>query len=144
MRPSRSIEPFVTDFLRHLEVERRMSPNTLEAYRRDLDRLAAFLVARERAAADVDRADLDAFVRESMAEGRSPASTARLVACTRSFFKFLRMAGRLSHNPADESLNTKFCAPGGPIIELISYGVRAPGRTLRDGERAEPMAATTT
>jgi integrase/recombinase XerD len=92
VRASRSIQPFVTDFLRHLEVERRVSPHTLEAYRRDLERLAAFLASRER----------DAFVRASMAEGRSPASTARLVACTRSFFKFLRLAGRLSHNPADD------------------------------------------
>jgi integrase/recombinase XerD len=102
VRASRSIQPFVTDFLRHLEVERRVSPHTLEAYRRDLERLAAFLASRERAAADGGRGDLDAFVRASMAEGRSPASTARLVACTRSFFKFLRLAGRLSHNPADD------------------------------------------
>jgi len=102
VRVSRSIEPFVVDFLRHLEVERRVSPNTLEAYRRDLDRLAAFLAPRERALAEIDRGDLDAFVRASMAEGRSPASTARLVASTRSFFKFLLLAGRLSHNPADD------------------------------------------
>lgn len=33
----------------------------------------------------------------------------------------------LSYNPADRSLNTKFRARGGPIIELIQYGVHAPG-----------------
>jgi hypothetical protein len=28
----------------------------------------------------------------------------------------------ISFNPSDESVNVKFRAPGGPIIELVSYG----------------------
>ena len=92
----------VVAFLRHLEVERRMAVNTLEAYRRDLARLAAFCDDRGRAIETLSRADLEDFVRESMAGGLSPTSTARLVACVRSFFKFARLSGRIDRNPADD------------------------------------------
>jgi integrase/recombinase XerD len=102
VRDARSVVAAIDDFLRHLEVERRMSPHTLLAYRRDLDRLARFAAGVKRSLPELDRGDLEAFVRESMAEGRSAASTARLVASTRSFFEFLRLAGRLDHNPADD------------------------------------------
>jgi integrase/recombinase XerD len=96
------LAPLVADFLRHLEVERRVSPHTLAAYGRDLARLTAFAAAAGRGAADLGRGDLEAFVRASMIEGRSAASTARLAAATRSFFRFLHVAGRLSANPADD------------------------------------------
>lgn len=45
-------------------------------------------------------------------------------------------AGGLSYNPGDQSLNTKFRAGGGPIIELIQYGARAP----RSGQRSRLRA----
>ncbi|MEO5902628.1 MAG: site-specific integrase, partial [Gemmatimonadaceae bacterium] len=35
--------PEVEDFLLHMEKERDVSPNTLEAYRRDLDELLEYL-----------------------------------------------------------------------------------------------------
>src|SRR5690349_21216882 len=70
----------VSAYLRHLEVERRVSGHTLEAYRRDLGRLAAFAGARNRSLEQLTRADLDALVRDMMTSGLSATSTARLVA----------------------------------------------------------------
>ena len=79
-----------------------MASNTLEAYRRDLLRLAAFATRDGRDVADLDRHDLEAAVRESMAEGRSAASTARFVAGVRGFYRFLRIGGRIGRNPAED------------------------------------------
>jgi len=92
----------VEAYLRHLEVERRMALNTLEAYRRDLARLSAFAVERARPVTALTRPDLEECIRESMAAGRSPASTARLVAAVRGFYRFLRVTGTMGHNPADD------------------------------------------
>ena len=41
-------------------------------------------------------------MRDLMAEGRSPRSVARAVACYRGFFRFLVIDGRLTANPADD------------------------------------------
>jgi integrase/recombinase XerD len=92
----------VAAYLRHLEVERRVAPNTLEAYGRDLGRLAAFAAAHGRTVPALTRADLEAFVRDAMTSGLSATSTARLVAATRGFFRYLRLVGDSARNPADD------------------------------------------
>ena len=148
MRASRPIAPLVADYLRHLEIERRVSPHTLAAYSSDLARLATFLTARATPPAEISRGDLEAFVRESMAEGRSSASTARLVASTRSFFKFLRLAGRLSHNPAEDLQSPRgFTAlPRVLTFEQVDALLAAPDVTtplgMRDRALIEVLYAT--
>jgi integrase/recombinase XerD len=92
----------VTAYLRHLEVERHVATNTLEAYRRDLTRLQRFAAGRDRRVETLARHDLEEFVRDAMTTGLSPTSTARLVATTRGFYKFLRLDGRVEQNPADD------------------------------------------
>jgi site-specific recombinase XerC len=39
-----------------------------------------------------------------MADGRSPRSVARAIACYRGFYRFLVVNGRLTTSPADEQL----------------------------------------
>jgi integrase/recombinase XerD len=92
----------VAAYLRHLEVERRVSGHTLEAYRRDLGRLAAFAGASHRPLEEMTRGDLDALVRDVMTSGLSSTSTARLVAAVRGFYRFLRVSGGIGENPADD------------------------------------------
>jgi integrase/recombinase XerD len=92
----------VASYLRHLEVERRMAQNTLEAYRRDLEQLVAFAAAADRDVRACTRADLEEFVRQMMSSGFAPSSTARLVAAVRGFYRFLRVTGAISQNPADD------------------------------------------
>jgi len=89
-------------YLRHLEVERRMAENTVQAYARDLGRLSNWARAKGHDVEALERAHLEAFVRDTMADGLSPASTARLVAALRGFYRFLRMTGRIAVNPADD------------------------------------------
>jgi integrase/recombinase XerD len=92
----------VVAYLRHLEVERRVSPHTLAAYGRDLARLAGFAAAHQQSVARLSRQDLEAFVRDAMTSGLGATSTARLVAATRGFFRFLRLVGTIEKNPADD------------------------------------------
>ena len=93
--------PLVDAYLTHLAVERRLAANSIEGYARDLDQLAGVRRRRRReTCAALDRADLEAFVRAQMTEGRSPRSVARSVAGVRGFYKYLVVDGRLTSSPA--------------------------------------------
>jgi integrase/recombinase XerD len=89
-------------YLAHLTVERRLAPNSVAGYERDLRLLAAFAARRGRRLDALTRQDLEGFVRVLMSEGRSPRSVARAVACCRGFYRFLALEGRLQTSPADD------------------------------------------
>jgi integrase/recombinase XerD len=92
----------IDGYLIYLRDVRRMAPNTVAGYARDLASLAAFAAARERDVAALDRRDLEAFVRSLMASGLSPRSIARTVACVRGFYRFLTIEAKQDTSPADD------------------------------------------
>jgi len=94
------VSALVDAYLSHLAVERRLSPNTVESYGRDLSQLSAAAAALGRAVESLDRRALEEVVRQLMGEGRSPRSVARAVACFRGFYRFLVVAGHRQDNPA--------------------------------------------
>lgn len=89
-------------YLRHLEVERRLSRHTLSAYGRDLERLRVFAAGEGLDVTALKLRSLEALVRDAMAGGLSPTSTARLVASVRGLYRHLRRRGDISENPAEE------------------------------------------
>ena len=70
----------VDAYLDHLRVERRLSPNTLESYARDLVHLGRFAAGRGTPLASLDRRALEAFVRDLMSSGSPVVGSA---SCTR-------------------------------------------------------------
>jgi integrase/recombinase XerD len=99
--PAFGIE-MIDTYLGYLRDVRRMSPNTLESYARDLAQLAAFAEERGIDLEAIDRRELEAFVRSQMAAGQAPRSVARMVACVRGFYKFVTIEKKLPHNPAED------------------------------------------
>jgi integrase/recombinase XerD len=92
----------IDGYLTYLRDVRRVSPNTLESYARDLAQLGAYAEQRGRAVDALDRRDLDAFVRSLMGSGLAPRSVARAVACVRGFYRFVAAEQKLASNPADD------------------------------------------
>jgi integrase/recombinase XerD len=80
----------VDAFLEMLAVERNASANTLDAYRRDMTDLAAFLNKRRLGAHEATTADLQAFLARLVAEGFAATSTARKLSAIRQFHRFLQ------------------------------------------------------
>ncbi len=89
-------------YMNHLRVERRAADHTLTSYSHDLVLLDRFAAGREQEVAALDRSDLEEFVRQLMASGRSPRSVARAVACVRGFYRFLVLDRRLARDPAED------------------------------------------
>ena len=96
-------EALALDFLAHLEFERGLSRNTLDAYRTDLLQFGAFLAGRGRSATDADRGDVADFLAD-LATGNgqppcSPATVNRKAACLRSFYRHLRREELVAEDP---------------------------------------------
>ena len=94
------VSALVDAYLSHLAVERRLSPNTVESYGRDLSQLSAVAAGLSHTVESLDRRAIEEAVRQLMAEGRSPRSVARAVACYRGFYRFLVVSGHRQDNPA--------------------------------------------
>src|SRR5687768_8495622 len=92
----------IDEYIAYLRDVRRMSPNTIESYARDLSHLGEFAEKSGRPLEALDRTDLERFVRSLMTSGLSPRSVARSVACVRGFYKFVAVERKLAQNPADD------------------------------------------
>ncbi|WP_140909854.1 tyrosine recombinase XerC [Cognatiluteimonas lumbrici] len=90
----------VQQYLDHLAVERQLSPNTLDGYRRDLDALSAFADGRGQEPEALGSEDIRAFVADGHRRGLSPKSLQRRLSAVRSFYRWLLRHGRVKANPA--------------------------------------------
>lgn len=91
----------VDAFLGYLAVERQLSANTIDAYRRDLARLTAYAI--EAPLADwrsLHPEQLRALVAREHRRGLGGKSLARWLAAARSFCRWLLRNGRIDANPA--------------------------------------------
>jgi len=135
----------ITRFLDHLWVERGLSRNTIDAYRRDLIRYAAYL--RERQIEDAVSADpsiVSGFVAHLSAgeyrDGRRyrASSVARTLAAVRSFHRFLQREGEAPADPAREVVRPK--VPRGlpralsvdEVARILSVPAAGDAAALRD------------
>ncbi len=76
-------------FLNHCLVERGLSKNTVNAYRRDLTGFVEFLLKSKVDIEDVDAESVSKFVSELRVRGLSESSIARQVVAIRSWYAFM-------------------------------------------------------
>ncbi len=138
----------VETYLSHLQTVRRLAPNTLAGYRRDLLALAAFAARRQRLLSQLGRSDLEAFVRDWRAGGRAPRSVARAVASLRGFYRFLAAEGVIPADPAGD-VRPPRAWPALPrylsleeVDRLLAQPDPATPRWLRDRALLEVLYAT--
>ena len=131
-------------FRTFLADERRASPNTLDAYLRDLARFCAFLTVHLGAEPDLAAfsalrtADFRAFLAERTREGLSHASLAREMSSLRTLFKWLERRG-LAANPALSALRSPRVPQGLP--RPLSEADAADFLRAARAEDAEPWIA---
>jgi len=88
-------------FLRHLEAERNASPLTCKSYREDLLQLAGFLQSAGcDSPAEAKSGLLRRYAAALHASGYAASTTARKLACMRSFYRFGQREGWVEGNPA--------------------------------------------
>ena len=99
--PAAPLPPEAEAFLAHLAQQRRLSPHTVAAYRRDLAKLVGLLRAPAFAPdALPDAADIRRAAARLHGAGQAPASIARALSAWRSFFRWRAEQGLGDVNPA--------------------------------------------
>ena len=88
----------IGEYLEYLELEKGLSQNTLDAYRRDLEKFSDESGVEE--INSVDRLIINSYVRALREKRYAPTSIIRKVASLRGFFKWATSVGILEKNPA--------------------------------------------
>ena len=93
------MNPLVKEYSDYLRIEKRQSPNTIEAYCRDLSRFARFFSDKD--LFDLTTNDIRGFLLSLRDEELSPSSIARSLSSIKSFYRYLFQDKQLKNNPAE-------------------------------------------
>ena len=95
------LHPDVVRFLDHLRDERRLSPRTCEAYRRDLGRFCGYCQEFDYSQwSQLTQESIRGLIGREHRRGLSGRSIQRLLAAVRSFYRYLEREGLARSNPA--------------------------------------------
>lgn len=140
---------YINKYLAHIEHERNFSPQTLRAYRNDLQQYLSFLNAEGCASfGDVTRLLLRKFLAFQKKHHYSKTTIARKFVSIRSFCKFLCREGVLEFNPVESIRTPKLSKslPGFMSISETEALLNTPdGNTLpgvRDSAMMEALYST--
>lgn len=96
------------EFETYLIEEKKMSANTVEAYRRDVNSFSRFVAERGTLKAEeATNAEVVAYLMRLKQEGKAKATVNRKLASIRTWFQFLMEEGVVSRNPASEIKSPK-------------------------------------
>lgn len=92
---------YLSEYLEFIEIEKGLSQNTVDAYRRDL---SAFLIFRKKyginEVSEITRNQINTYILKLREDKFTPRSVVRKIASFRGFFKWLCANEFLSSNPA--------------------------------------------
>jgi len=109
-----------TSFLEHLEWERNLSPATLKAYRRELQRALGFFLGDLglKDPSDVTPAVIRSFLANLHSEGLHPHSIERALAAIRTYFRFLVAENIIPANPTERVAHPRRSRNAPPVTPL--------------------------
>ena len=88
-------------FKSYLTIERSLSGNSVDAYIRDVKKLAAFAKNKNKTEIQIDKRDLSEFVVTISKGGKAARSQARIISGVKAFFKYLIMEDFIKVDPTE-------------------------------------------
>ena len=121
----------------YLKIEKSLSPNTVDAYLKDLNKLLSFLEEENKSYLDVTLDDLETFSANLRDLGICPRSQARILSGIRSFYRYLILDGHLEADPTEllEFPQTDRLLPEVLSIEDIDHLIESIDLSTDEGQR---------
>lgn len=142
MKPSASSpEDALRLFVEFLTVEKGLSRNSVQAYERDVRKLAGHLKAGRIPLVRITEEVLTGFIRRQSQSGLSARSLARLISAMRSFFRFLVLGGFLKKDPSARltTPSTWLALPKFLTVEEVEALLKTPDAKKPHGVRDRAM-----
>jgi integrase/recombinase XerD len=92
----------VREFLSYIQVEKGLSLNTQQSYKRDIACLQSWAQKNGKQVERLERKDLREWIARMSRDGLAPSSVARAVSAARGFFRFLMLDGHIKRHPAED------------------------------------------
>jgi len=139
--PASSPEDALRLFVEFLTVEKGLSRNSVQAYERDVRKLAGHLKAGRIPLVRITEEVLTGFIRRQSQSGLSARSLARLISAMRSFFRFLVLGGFLKKDPSARltTPSTWLALPKFLTVEEVEALLKAPDDKKAHGVRDRAM-----
>jgi integrase/recombinase XerD len=142
------VEAQVRTFLNYLRVEKGLSDNTIQAYRRDMAKFAAFAGERKVGVTELRREHVVDFLGTLYRRNLDSRSVARHLVTIRHFFRFLLLEGAIESDPAANIESPKFrqSLPEFLSVDEVDRLLRQPDKNdvvgIRDRAMIELMYST--
>lgn len=101
----------IAEYLDAIWMEKGLSDNTQESYRRDLAQFAIWLNQQDRQLIGVDAALVQEYLDVRLQQKLSSRTSARFLSCVRGFYRYLLRENRISENPVALVDNPKLSRP---------------------------------
>lgn len=137
-------DELIRKYKQYLQLERSFSPNTLDAYLTDLDKLLAFLVLENINILDVTLENLQEFAAGLHDIGIHPRSQARIVSGIKSFFRFLLLEDYIQADPTEllEAPQRGFKIPEVLTVHEIDSIIATIDLSKKEGQRNRAILET--
>ncbi len=143
------MQKYLHEYSNYLAVEKGLSKNTLESYRRDLNKFVRFLSKLDiNDPALIEKVEINRFLTELKNNSFATSTISRTIASLRSFFTFLVQEGFIDNNPALDLEAPKIekklprVLTTGEIDRLLGQPKPAEHKGLRDKAMLELLYAS--
>ena len=136
-----SWESAILGFKSYLTIERSLSANSVDAYIRDIKKLADFAKEKEKTELQIERSDLSEFISNISKSGVAARSQSRIISGIKAFYKYLIMEDYITANPTEllESPKIGMKLPDTLSIKEIDKLIAAIDLSKAEGERNRAM-----
>ena len=131
----------ILGFKSYLTIERSLSDNSVDAYIRDVKKLANFAKEKQKTELQISKSDLSEFISNISKNGVASRSQSRIISGIKAFYKYLIMEDYITADPTEllESPKIGMKLPDTLSIEEIDSLIAAIDLSKAEGERNRAM-----